>query len=262
MKAEDLEGNVAKNYPTPSCQTFDIHIGEWRLEDELGSRLRSRSEDRISIPRILTNSTNNVSFFLIPLIILPIASIIVHHPTLHPLPNFQPFFLSLRKRKRNATDGELSPAPLFARCSSWRKNRQDKKKRERKENRERERERDVVTRGPRQRTGCNSQIYYFSPLVSGAYFTPKRQTGCAARERISQLLRRVFTPAGYISGSLIRTDFTGRLCMRPTVDADQEDNVVEPFPTRINPIDFTRGDRKNPPSRGPLPFLPLLADYC
>lgn len=112
MKAEDLEGNVAKNYPTPSCQTFDIHIGEWRLEDELGSRLRSRSEDRISIPRILTNSTNNVSFFLTPLIILPIASIIVHHPTLHPLPNFQPFFLSLRKRKRNATDGELSPAPL------------------------------------------------------------------------------------------------------------------------------------------------------
>lgn len=137
-----------------------------------------------------------------------------------------------------------------------------KKKRERKENREREGERDVVTRGPRQRTGCNSQIYYFSPLVSGAYFTPKRQTGCAARERISQLLRRVFTPAGYISGSLIRTDFTGRLCMRPTVDADQEDNVVEPFPTRINPIDFTRGDRKNPPSRSPLPFLSLLADYC
>lgn len=34
--------------------------------------------------------------------------------------------------------------------------------------------------------------------------------------------------------------------MRPTVDAGEEDNAVEPFPTRINPIDFTHADRKNP----------------
>lgn len=133
MKAEDLEGNVAKNYPTPSCQTFDIHIGEWRLEDELGSRLRSRSEDRISIPRILTNSTNNVSFFLTPLIILPIASIIVHHPTLHPFLIFNHFSSPFEKEKETRQTENFPPrhcshdAPREERIVKIKKKREKRK---------------------------------------------------------------------------------------------------------------------------------------
>lgn len=96
-------------------------------------------------------------------IILPITSsqLLSTILFLHPFK----FFLSQKKKKHEKETFPLAKKERIVKI---------KKK---KEKYERER---VVTRGPRQRTGCNSQIYYFSPLVSGAYFMPKRQTGAQA----------------------------------------------------------------------------------
>ena len=76
----------------------------------------------------------------------------------------------------------------------------------------------MVTRGSPW-TGCNSQIYYFSPWLR--VILCQRQTGeCSAASHDENEYFSCFVaflpPAGYISGSLIRTDFTGRLCMRPS----------------------------------------------
>lgn len=180
MKAEDLEGNVAKNYPTLSCQTFDIHAGQWSF-DSFRSR-RSHQEHHTLIPRILGNSGNNEFFWskilslpspllLSTLLILLITSQLSFDHNFHNSshPPFK-FFFSLRN------DGRKNFSPrLFSREERIVKIKKEKCEGERKK------ERRGVGKQRSARTGCNSQIYYFSPLGSGAYFMPKRQTGRAAR---------------------------------------------------------------------------------
>lgn len=154
-----LEGNVAKNVPYPFLS--NIRQRYWsmaRINFVLSFTLRrSIANSKKFYEQRFFSFLSLTIFKILPITSQLLSTILFLHP-------FK-FFLSQKKKK-----DEKETFPLV-------KKERIVKIKKKKEKYERER---VVTRGPRQRTGCNSQIYYFSPLVSGAYFMPKRQTGAQA----------------------------------------------------------------------------------
>lgn len=158
VKAEDVgrERGQKRTLPLPVKHSTTILVNG---EDQLCSlfHVKKIANSKKFYEQRFFSFLSLTIFKILPITSQLLSTILFLHP-------FK-FFLSQKKKK-----DEKETFPLV-------KKERIVKIKKKKEKYERER---VVTRGPRQRTGCNSQIYYFSPLVSGAYFMPKRQTGAQA----------------------------------------------------------------------------------